>query len=197
MPRPKAYERDPVVIAARDLFWERGYEATSISDLEQRTGLNRSSLYQEFGSKHELLETALTCYADQVVGPLLADLSAHGADLDTIVALFTRLAHLFRSRTRPATSGCLLVNTIAELASRDDGVRAAALAYRDRLRSGFAAALTNASQLGHVDVESVQPHADLLAAALMGVWLTVRIDPDDASRLCETIAAQVKTWRRR
>jgi AcrR family transcriptional regulator len=197
MSRPKAYERDAVVIAARDQFWERGYEASSISDLEQRTGLNRSSLYQEFGSKHELLEQALACYADQVVGPLLADLTAPSADLETIAALFTRLAQLFRSRTRPATSGCLLVNSIAELASRDDRVRSAAVAYRDQLRSGFAAALANASQQGEVDAESARPRADLLAAAVMGVWLTVRVDPDDASRLCETIATEVNGWRRR
>lgn len=197
MSRPKAYERNSVVLAARDLFWERGYEATSISDLEQRTGLNRSSLYQEFGSKHELLAAALTCYADQVVDPLLADLSAPGADLDTIDALFTRLADLFSSGARPATSGCLLVNSIAELASREDRVRSHAAAYRDRLRVSFATTLENASRLRQVDPESVQPRADLLAATLMGVWLTVRIDPDDASRLCETIGAQVKAWRKR
>jgi TetR/AcrR family transcriptional repressor of nem operon len=196
MSRPKAYERDSVVVAARDLFWERGYESTSISDLEQRTGLNRSSLYQEFGSKHELLEAVLTCYADQVVGPLLADLSAPAADLDTIVALFTRLADLFSSGALPATSGCLLVNSIAELASRDDRVRPAAVAYRDRLRLNFATTLENASRLGQVDAESVQRRADLLAATLMGVWLTVRIDPDDASRLCDTIATEVKAWRK-
>lgn len=195
MPRPKTYERDSVVIAARDQFWERGYEATSISDLEQGTGLNRSSLYQEFGSKHELLEAALTCYSDQVVTPLLAALNAPGADLETVVALFTRLADLFRSGSRRATSGCLLVNSIAELASRDDRVRSAATAYRDQLRKSFAAALANASQRGELDPDSIQPHADLLAAALMGVWLTVQIDAEDASRLCETIATLVKSWR--
>jgi AcrR family transcriptional regulator len=163
MPRPKAYERDAVVMAARNLFWERGYEAASISDLEQRTGLNRSSLYQEFGSKHELLEAALTSYAEEVVAALLADVSDPTGDLDTIAALFMRLADLFRYR----------------------------------LRSAFAAALTHASQLGEVDADSVQSRADLLTAALMGVWLTVRIDPDDANRLCETIAAHVNEWRTR
>ncbi|MBV9471378.1 MAG: TetR/AcrR family transcriptional regulator [Solirubrobacterales bacterium] len=196
MPRPKAYERDAVVIAARDLFWERGYEACSISDLEQRTGLNRSSLYQEFGSKHQLLEQTLDCYADQIIAPLLGELSAPGSGLERIASLFMRLAHLFRSRTRTAKSGCLLVNSIAELASSDDRVRAAGVAYRDRLRSGFATALENACQLGEIDAESAQARGDLLAAALMGVWLSVRIDPGDASRLCETIAAQVESWRR-
>ena len=197
MPRPRTYERDCVVIAARDLFWQRGYEATSISDLERQTGLNRSSLYQEFGSKHELLDAALTRYADDIVATLLADLSKPDAGLDAIAALFLRLARLFRTATRPAQSGCLLVNTIAELATRDDRVLPAAAAYRDRLRSSFRAALESASERGEVDAASVQPRADLLAATLMGVWLTVRIDPHDASRLCETIAAQTDAWRTR
>jgi len=52
--RPKGYDRRAVLVVARDLFWEKGYEATSISDLERHTGLNRSSLYQEFGSKRDL-----------------------------------------------------------------------------------------------------------------------------------------------
>ena len=54
MGRPKGYDRETVLLAARDLFWEQGYERTSIADLEERTGLNRSSLYTEFGSKRQL-----------------------------------------------------------------------------------------------------------------------------------------------
>jgi TetR/AcrR family transcriptional repressor of nem operon len=72
--RPKAYDRDAALLAARDLFWEQGYERTSIADLEQRTGLNRSSLYQEFGSKRKLFEASLECYADRVISGLLAGL---------------------------------------------------------------------------------------------------------------------------
>src|SRR5262245_52431894 len=90
MARPKGYDREAVLRAARDLFWERGYEATSVADLEARTGLNRSSLYQEFGSKHGLFEAALECYADQVIARLLADLRQADAGLATVAALFTR-----------------------------------------------------------------------------------------------------------
>ena len=196
MARPKAYERDAALIAARDLFWERGYEATSISDLEQRTGLNRSSLYQEFGSKRNLFQAALDCYADQVIAALLADLCAPTASLETIVSLFARLAELFRSQARAATHGCLLVNATAELASRDERVRPAAAAYRERLRASFAAALTHSAELDEIDTAVVQPRAQLLAATLMGIWLTVRIDAQDAGRLCDTIAAEVASWRR-
>src|SRR5262249_34054524 len=92
MARPKGYDRDAALVAAPDLFWEQGYEATSISDLDQRTGLTRSSLYHEFGSKHELFEAALECYADRVIAQLLADLRNDDATLDTVAALFRRLA---------------------------------------------------------------------------------------------------------
>src|SRR5215469_7527197 len=91
--RPKAYDRDAVITAARDLFWERGFGATSITDLEDRTGLNRSSIYAEFGSKNGLFEAALDCYADQVI-VLLHDSVRHGGGLDAVAGLFTRLAEL-------------------------------------------------------------------------------------------------------
>src|SRR6516162_8946209 len=126
MARPKGYDRHAVLVAARDLFWERGYEATSISDLEQRTGLNRSSLYQEFGSKHELFEAALECYADRVITQLFAELRNDDATLDTVAGLFTQLAKLFCSETALATHGCLMVNATAELAAHDQRIRHAA-----------------------------------------------------------------------
>jgi AcrR family transcriptional regulator len=195
MSRPKGYDRDDVLVAARDLFWERGYEATSISDLEQRTGLNRSSLYQEFGSKHELFEAALECYADRVITQLLADLRDDDATLDTVADLFTRLAKLFRSQTAVATYGCLMVNTTAELAARDERIRPEAANYRDQLRAAFKAALSKAAKHGEIDANTVAPRAKLLTSTLMGVWLTVRIDPNDAGSLCETIADEVSSWR--
>src|SRR5215831_79435 len=116
MARPKDYDRDDVLLGARDLFWEQGYEATSITELEERTGLNRSSLYHEFGSKYGLFEAALDCYADRVIAMLFADLRDESARLDTVASLFTRLAEAFRSEAAVSTRGCLMVNSIAELA---------------------------------------------------------------------------------
>jgi AcrR family transcriptional regulator len=196
MGRPKRYDRDDVLVAARDLFWERGYEATSVSDLERRTGLNRSSLYQEFGSKHDLFEAALDCYADRVITQLLAGLRSDDATLDTVAGLFTRLAKLFRSQTALATRGCLMVNATAELAAHDQRIRPAAAKYRDQLRASFKAALSRAAQNGEIDANTVATRAKLLTATLMGVWLTVRIDPRDASSLCNTVADEVNSWRK-
>jgi AcrR family transcriptional regulator len=122
MPRPKNYDREAILIPSRDLFWERGYEATSISDIDQRTGLSRSSLYEEYGTKRELFQAALECYADQVIARLLTDLARPGAGLETVASFFERLVrHFGEPSLRPGTSGCLLVNATAELASRTSG----------------------------------------------------------------------------
>jgi len=193
-PRPKGYDRDAAVAAARELFWERGYEATSIADLEQHLGLSRSSIYHEFGSKHGLFEAALDCYADRVIAGLFAGVRDEGAGLDAIISLFTRLSELFRRETAASARGCMTVNTTAELAARDERVRLTAARYRDRLRADFAAALTTAAHEGKVDPVTVEARSQLLAATLMGVWLTVRIDPADASTLCKTIASEVASW---
>jgi hypothetical protein len=81
------------------------------------------------------------------------------------------------------------------LAARDGRVRPAAASYRDRLRADFAAALTRAAAVGEIEAGSVGPRAYLLASTLMGVWLTVRIDPLDAAALCGTVAEEIAQWR--
>jgi hypothetical protein len=88
-----------------------------------------------------------------------------------------------------------MVNATAELAAHDPAVRAQAAAYRDRLRASFGAALMRAARLGETRADPDHARARLLASALMGVWLTVRIDPADASTLCQAIARQVESWR--
>lgn len=214
MGRPRAYDRDAALLAARDLFWEQGYERTSIADLEERTGLNRSSLYQEFGSKRKLFEASLECYADRVISGLLAGLrggtgtglpaggsqpAAAGLAAETglaaVAAMFRRVAELCRCDAVVSTRGCMMVNATAELAARDAGARAHAAAYRDRLRADFGAALSRAAASGEIAPDTVGSRAALLAAALMGAWLSARIDPADAGAVCETIAEEAESWR--
>jgi AcrR family transcriptional regulator len=198
--RPRAYDRDAALLAARDLFWEQGCERTSIADLEERTGLNRSSLYQEFGSKQQLFDASLECYADRVISGLLAGLrSGTGLNAETglaaVAALFRRVGELCRCDAVVSMRGCMMVNATAELAAHDAGVRAHAAAYRDRLRADFGAALSRAAASGEIPPGTVGSRAKLLASALMGAWLSARIDPADAGALCETIATEAESWR--
>ncbi len=63
--RPREFDEDSVLEAAMEVFWRKGYEATSLADLCDCTGLHKGSLYQTFGSKHDLFMKALKHYIDR------------------------------------------------------------------------------------------------------------------------------------
>ena len=79
------------------VFWERGYEATSVQDLVQGMGINRFSLYSTFGSKHQLFVAALERYRDTIVADLVGELEQSAAGLAAIRQFFTRLVDFFAS----------------------------------------------------------------------------------------------------
>ena len=63
MPRVESFDRDVVLQNAMQVFWANGFNATSMQQLVDATGLNRSSLYNSFGDKMELYRAALKEYA--------------------------------------------------------------------------------------------------------------------------------------
>jgi TetR/AcrR family transcriptional repressor of nem operon len=193
MPRPRSYERAAVVEAAKEAFWENGYEGTVLSELEQRTGLNRSSLYLGFGSKQELFSAALDLYYDEVVEPLIGALEA-GATYSAIDAFLAGVKAIILDEREHRRRGCLLVNTIAELSPYDEAAERRARDFRDRLSRAFRAALEAEASRGRIDRGSVDRRAVLLFTSTMGIWLSARIDLDDAAARCDDVAAEVHAW---
>lgn len=96
------------------LFWQNGYEATSLDTLTRRLGLSRSSLYACFGSKRGMLMRALELYAAGLVARIAAAADEAAGD-DAVAAMLRVIA-----TTEDPAHGCLLVNCIAELAPHDD-----------------------------------------------------------------------------
>ena len=118
MPRPRQFDEAAVLDRARDLFWERGYAATSIQDLEKELGIKRSSLYSVFGSKRALYERTLKKYqADN-----LSYLRAHFKKVDNLQtavrALFMRAVDA-QLHAPDQPQGCYLVGATSELAAVD------------------------------------------------------------------------------
>ena len=63
--RPINFDKDAALEAAMLLFWERGYEGTSMADLTQAMGLHPSSIYAAFGDKHALFQLAVKRYMEK------------------------------------------------------------------------------------------------------------------------------------
>lgn len=193
MPRPRSYEREAVVTAARDVFWENGFDGTALSDVERRTGLNRSSLYQEFGSKQGLFSAALDHYYDQVLDPLLTALES-GTRLGAIDAFFAGVKGVILEDRAGRRRGCLLVNTIAELSPHDEAAARRARDFRDRLQGAFKRVLEADGSTARIANGSVDRLARMLLASTLGIWVCARIDLADAAARCDEIAAEVQSW---
>ncbi len=197
MPRPRQFSKDDVLQRAMTLFWERGYEATSLDDISERTGLSRSSIYQAFGSKRGLFDEALGHYYDVQIGAMLAGLESGERGLEAITDFFTTVADLVEDPNTDGQLGCFMVNTTAELAWRDEAVRPAVDAYRGRLHAAFRRALDTAEALGEVAVGDHDSRARVLAALAMGAFVLGRgnSNPDDTRLLSDAVIAEVGGWR--
>jgi TetR/AcrR family transcriptional repressor of nem operon len=193
MARPRSFVQTDVVEAAKRTFWDEGYERTTVDDLERSTGLNRSSMYLAFGAKRDLFDMALDSYMASFIGPRLAPMETPSAGLAEIAGFFSGLREFFLEGPE-SRRGCLLVNTIGELAGHDQDVTSRAEDYRDHLRQAFTHALGRPAR-GARRSAVIDRRAQLLAAATFGTWLSARIDPTDAADLCEAIVSEIGSWR--
>lgn len=194
MPRPRRHAPADVIAAAKNRFWERGYDATTVSDLEQATGLNRSSLYLHFGPKRSLFALALDQYMDTFVDPLLRTISEPSPALEGIVAYFSTLKDMLLTDPKAGQRGCLIVNAIASLPDPDTETGGRASAYRDRLRQAFSDALRSASETCQMDEVLIARRAWTLTATSFGIWISARIDPADAAELCDAVLTEIRSW---
>ncbi|MET8862135.1 helix-turn-helix domain-containing protein [Nonomuraea sp. NPDC049421] len=175
MARTKEFDPDVALQHALELFWERGYESTSMADLVERLGVAKASIYATFGGKRELYVKALDRYVRgrDVIGPLSQPgpaVPAVRALLDSYVA--TCLADELRR-------GCMVVNSAVEFAARDPAVLAKVAASWTELETALTGALVRARAQGEIPSgKDPQALAAFLLVLLQGLQVLARADPD-------------------
>jgi len=199
MGRMPSFDAPVVVTAARDLFWDRGFEAASLADLERVTGLGRSSLYHAFGSKRGLFDAAVADYLETVIRPRLRPLLAESAGRATLLAYYGDLSLAVASLPDDSPRrGCLLVNCAAGLAGHDALARKVVDDYRAELTAALRNALAGAwaeSEPGTDAAPAVlDERARTLASLSMSVMLLARVNRDESLALLATATAQVQAW---
>lgn len=185
MARPREFDEAAAVDSAMRVFWARGYEPTSTEDLCAATGLGRGSVYNAFGSKHELFGRALGSY-----------MAKKNAGIEALAAsdlpIRDKVATLFGWAVDPPADeppGCLVVNTMVELAP-GDAIVAATLAddYQRRWRiwrEAFNAALA----AGEIDASrQADELAHFVLATLTGLRVMARAGsrPDALQAVADT-----------
>ncbi|MEU7937415.1 TetR/AcrR family transcriptional regulator [Microbispora bryophytorum] len=188
MARTKEFDPDVVLERALDLFWRRGYEATSMADLVEHLGIGRASLYATFGGKHELYVKALERYAQTRDPNLVELLSQPGPALPAVRTLVERYTEeSIRDRDR---RGCMIVNAATELLPDDEPVARLVEASWTGLETALTSALIRARAQGEISAES-DPRvlARFVLVFLQGVRVMGK-GHGDAARLRDA-AAQV------
>ncbi|MGW3289891.1 TetR/AcrR family transcriptional regulator [Streptomyces sp. NPDC001002] len=143
MPRTKEFDPDTALQSALELFWRRGYEATSMADLVEHLGIGRASLYATFGSKHELYLKALDRYDRAGLPPIVRELSQPGPALPAVRAVVRRYASEAADE-QLRLNGCLVTNTAAELAPHDPAATRRVERNWDQLETVLHSALVRA-----------------------------------------------------
>jgi len=116
--RPREFDEEQVLAAAMDAFWRKGYEATSLVDLTEATGLNKASLYRVFGDKHQLFMSALKNYSNIEFRETTAVLSESATPLTNLRAVVEKVCEDAGSE-----EGCLMINSMVETAPHDPEVK--------------------------------------------------------------------------
>ncbi|WP_280275300.1 TetR/AcrR family transcriptional regulator [Nocardia wallacei] len=191
MARPRGFDEEAAVHRATDVFWRKGFHATSTRDLNAALELNPSSLYRTFGDKRRLFLRALDHYR--------ATESADGCqrfrDADpTRDALTDAVATVALGSDAHATdpAGCFVINTAAEMGGTDPEIARRTETAFNLTRTGLGDLLTRMRESGEISVESdLDELTDLLFTLVLGWRLRARAghDPSDIrSSIEHTIA---------
>ena len=174
MARRPEFDREQALDAALRAFWRKGYEATSLPDLLEATGLARQSLYNTFGDKRALFLASLRRYSDDRLGRLSKTLEA-GSVRAAIRGLFEDAVH-----GEERGCGCFLVNATTELLPGDPEIGRLVASAMARQQRAVAGALRRGVREGelHLAPKRIEQTAHFLMAALQGLRVMVKASPD-------------------
>ncbi|MFI9237743.1 TetR/AcrR family transcriptional regulator [Streptomyces sp. NPDC053079] len=176
MARTKEFDPDAALQSALELFWQRGYEATSMADLVAHLGIARASLYGTFGSKRELYLKALERYGEQHGPPIVEELSQPGPALPAVRALVRRFAE--EAACDELRRGCFVTNTAVELGAHDADTARRVEQSWSSLETVLTSALMRAAAQGELPADrDPVALARMLLVLLQGLRVIGKVNP--------------------
>lgn len=158
MPRTKQFKEEEVLDKAMNLFWEKGFHATSMQDLVATLGINRASMYDTFGNKETLFDKAISKYKAQNA-KRVADFLYYQTNVrQGLYLLFEN--SIDQVLQNGESKGCFVVNSSTELANSDEKIKQ--LCSENKL--AFEQIYINYLQYG-INQGQISPYKDIKAIA--------------------------------
>ncbi len=181
MARPPEFDRSHALVAALHLFWEKGYERTTVRDLTEAMGISAPSLYNSFGDKKRLFDEAVAEYTSgpaRVIPPALAESSAR----DVFARILDIAVREYGSVEHPP--GCFVISDPVLRDERQSGREA----IRDRLRQASA----DGDLPADADIDALTDFIDIV---LRGMSSLAR-DGADGKALRAAADVALRAWPR-
>lgn len=170
MARSKQFDERQALVSAMLVFWEKGYEGTSINDLEQAMGLKRTSIYNAFGNKSAIFERVMSCYKESVMSALFAELDAAPGIKEGIRRLLNGALDIHFDDENPG--GCLVVLSLMESGQHDEQSLASMQQTIQDLKTALQARLNKAKKSGELSKDlDAGSTATTIATTMVGMMV--------------------------
>ncbi len=180
MARPRAFDENTVLDRALNLFWYRGYEATSMQQLVDALGINRASLYDSFGDKYQLYRRVLDRYRERTQN-MICSLLNQARPAPELIREFLEGAVL-ASCTDCQSKGCFFINSSVELAPHDADIAQLVLDNQQVLETSLETLIRRGQAEG--DINPAHSSVDLarfVYNTLTGLKTTGKSNRDEAA----------------
>jgi len=171
--RPREFDRETALLKARDAFWARGYEGTSMADLVSALGLASARIYAAFGSKEDLFREAVELYEAKEGGFAARALAEEPTARRAIERMLREAVDVYAAPGNPR--GCMVVSAATNCTNENDAVMRWLAEHRRARTKSIVDRLRQAAKEGELDPETdVAALGDYFAALLHGLSVQAR-----------------------
>jgi len=177
MGRIREFDEEKVLEAAMQIFWEKGYEATSLSDLTSRMGIQRPSIYSAFGDKKGLFEAALRKYTMSRASDVRTKLHSIPSVKEAFSTFFEDV--VAEEYTESLSRGCFCINTMVELAPHDEKFEILTREHQMYLSVIFQETIERGIQSGELEPNiDAKALSQALIVSLIGLTVIMKSRPN-------------------
>ncbi|HFK1764702.1 transcriptional regulator [Bacillus wiedmannii] len=177
MARLREFDEEKALDAAMQLFWEKGYAATSLSDLTAKMEIQKPSLYSAFGDKEGLFEAALRRYTNLHAATIRTKLQNEQSVKEAIRTFFENMVE--EEYKKEFSKGCFCINTMVELAPHNEKFEVLTREHQMYLTVIFQELITKGIQSGELQNDlNAKAVAQTLVTSLIGLTVLMKSRPE-------------------
>lgn len=177
MVRQRGFDVEEALDAAMQIFWEKGFEATSLSDLTSRMGIQRPSIYSTFGDKKELFEAALRKYTRSHASNVRATFQNKSSVKEGFCTFFEGV--VAEKYSESYKRGCFCINTMVELAPHDEKFEILTREHQMYLTTIFQEMIERGLRSGELETKmNAKALAQTLVVSLIGLTVMMKSRPE-------------------